>query len=74
MIQMLQPNIVQIYSRIHIHSLTTMAIKGAVSQQCSGFLITGNRQIKAVHFSGRYSNIHQALIQELAACAVPKGR
>lgn len=37
---------------------------GVDRQQHSGFLITGNPQIKAVHFSGRCSNIHQALIQE----------
>lgn len=41
---------------------------------CGSLLITGNPLTKSIPSSGRYSNIPQALIQELAACAVPKGR
>lgn len=74
MIQMLQPNIAQIYSRINIPlAMTAINSLGEV-RLCGSLLITGNPLTKSIPSSGRYSNIPQALIQELAACAVPKGR
>jgi len=74
-IQMLQSNIVQIYSRINVLLMVTaINCLRADSQQLVRLLITGNPLTKAISSSGRHSNVPQALSQELAACAVPKGR